>query len=79
MMDDWGWRGNVAGWLHRLAYRFYKEEEHDLIVRDSNGEEVFSVALSGGFVASGPPEPYTLHCRHYKDGDDEEGHVIDLS
>lgn len=76
--EPWTWHEHVACWLHRLAYRFAPEEDHDVLVRDSDGVELFSVGFTGGFVASHPPEPYTIHCRHYADDDDVEGTVVDL-
>lgn len=72
-MDKWTWRMNVAHWFHKVGYWFHTPECHDIIVRDAAGEQIFNIAFDGGFVASGPPEPYTLHCRHYADDDDLVG------
>lgn len=72
-MDDWGWRGNLAYWIHRLGYLFYPSEPHELVVRNADGDEVFSLSFSDGFVASGlADEPYKFYCRHYVDDDCEE-------
>lgn len=65
---DWGWRGEIAHYIHKLGYLFYPSESHNIIIRDADGTEFFSVAFEGGFVASGPPgnSSYTLHCQHVK-------------
>lgn len=76
--EPWTWREHVAHWIHQLGYRFAASEYHDVLVRDSDGVELFSVAFEGGFVASHPPKPYTIHCRHFTDDDDTEGTVVDL-
>ena len=65
----WTWRQNLAHWIHRLAYVVDPPESHELIIRDKDGGEFFSVSFQGGFAASHPPEPFTFHCRH---DDDEE-------
>lgn len=62
----------------QFAYRFAPVEAHEILVRDSEGVELFSVAFEGGFVASHPPKSYTIHCRHFTDDDDTEGTVVDL-
>lgn len=74
----WTWRQRIASRIHRLAYQFSPWEGHELLIRDKDGAELFSVAFEGGFVATGPYEPFTLHCRHYEGDDDMEGTVEDL-
>lgn len=78
VMESWTWREHVAHWIHQLAYQFAPDEGHEILVRDNEGIELFSVAFTGGFVASHPPKPYTIHCRHYANDDDIEGRVEDL-
>lgn len=72
MNDEWTWRHRVAYRIHRLGYRLCAPEEHELVLKDGDGAEIFSVAFTGGFVASHPPADteYTLWCRHF-DGDDD--------
>lgn len=72
-MDDWGWRGEVARWIHKLGHLFYPEEPQDIVIHDSDGNEVFSIAFSGGFVASGPGDPYRVYSRRYADDNDMVG------
>lgn len=72
-MSDWGWRGTVAAFVHRIAYRFYAAEPQDIVIHDSDGHEVFSIAFSGGFVASGPRGPYKVFSRRWADDDDMVG------
>lgn len=76
-MNDWTWRDTVASWFYRIANRFSPDPEHDLFIRDADGKEIFSIAFTGGFVATGPWEPYTVHARHYDGDDDYEGTVED--
>lgn len=76
--EKWTWCQRVSCWIHRIAYKIHPDEGHELLIRDSNGTEIFSVAFQSGFVATGPPEPFTLHCRHYEGDDDMEGTVEDL-
>lgn len=76
-MTEWTWRQTVASWLHRLAYKFSPEESQEVLIRDGEGNEIFSIAFEGGFVASGPCEPYTAHTREYANDDDLVGIVID--
>lgn len=53
------WLGGVLSrWADWLLYG----EGHDLIIRDGDGEEVCTISVPGGYVAVGPPEPYTLEC-----------------
>ncbi len=75
MMEEWTWREHVASWIHRLAYRFSPESSNDILIRDAAGNEVFSIAFEGGFVASGPAEHYTAHSREYADDDDTVGTI----
>ncbi len=77
MIDEWTWREIVASWIHQIAYWFCPLEEQDILIRDVNGTEIFSVAFVGGFVASGPVEPYTAHSREYANESDMVGTITD--
>ena len=77
-MDEWTWRDRVALWLHRWVFKIRPDEAHELIVKDALGVEIFNVGTQGGWVASGPPEPYTLWCRHYDGEDDSVGTLYEL-
>ena len=76
-MDDWTWRDTVAGWLHRLAYKFSPGEMQDVLLRDADGVEIFNIGFEGGFVGTGPIPPYTAHTRKYTDEDDMVGTITD--
>lgn len=78
LMDKWTWRMRVATFFHRIGYWFFPEEGQDIFVRDADGKEIFDIAFCGGWVITGPSEPYTLHSRTYADDDDLEGTVEDL-
>lgn len=75
--DKWTWRETVANWINRLAYKFAPPEDHDILIRDAKGREIFSIAFEGSFVASGPAKPYTVHSREYADDDDMVGTITD--
>lgn len=68
-MDKWTWRERIAHRIHQIAYKFSPPVEQDVVIRDGDGLEVFSVAFSGGFVASGPAGPYRVFSRSYADDD----------
>lgn len=76
-MDKWTWRQHVAHWIHQLAYKFDQPECQDVLIRDESGAEIFNIAFEGGFVASGPCEPYTAHSREYADDADMIGTIVD--
>lgn len=76
-MDKWTWRQHVASWIHRLAFHFSPPDTQDILIRDIAGTEIFSIAFEGGFVASGPAEPYTAHSRDYVNDDDMVGTIVD--
>lgn len=76
-MDKWTWRETVASWIHQLGYKFSPPVPQDILIRDDAGEEIFSIAFEGGFVASGPSGPYTVHSRKYADDDDMVGAITD--
>lgn len=76
-MDKWTWRDRVASWFHRIGYRIAPGEARDVLLRDADGVEIFSISVDGGFVASGPREPYTAHTRTYTDDDDLTGTITD--
>lgn len=72
-MDKWTWRQHVACYIHQLAFVFARPEHQCIVIRDRDGEEVFSVSFEGGFVASGPSDGYTASSREYADDDDMVG------
>ena len=72
-MKPWGWREHIAHWIHRLAFQLCPPQCEDIVIRDADGSEVFSIAFEGGFVASGPCEPYRVYSREYADDDDMVG------
>lgn len=76
-MDKWTWRERVASRIHWLAYRFSSPVPQDILIRDANGTELFSIAFEGSFVASGPMEPYTVASREYVDDADMVGTITD--
>lgn len=76
-MDSWTWRERIAYRIHQLAYRFAPPVEQDVVVRDGAGDEVFSIAFCGGFVASGPIEPYKVYSRSYANEDDLVGTEVE--
>ena len=56
-MKPWTWRQTIAHYIHKLAFMFVKPKWNDLVLRDKDGKEIFSISFEGGFVASGPMGP----------------------
>lgn len=69
--QEWTLRQRIAHRIHRIAYRFAAAEGHTIELLDGNGEQIFNVAFEGGFVATGPADPYVMNVSCDDEEDDQ--------